>query len=377
MRPRRSISVLATLCAVPVAAACGSEPSDEPAAAPPATDTRAEDTAQADGSRATAAASKPRTIATGLAVPWGIDFEPGRNGDALVAERTTGRIIRIARPGGRKSVAHRLRGVATGSSEGGLLGLAVSPTYAKDKLVYAYYTRSGESENRIVRFRLGGRPRTVLTGLKAAGIHNGGRIAFGPDGKLYATVGDAGDTSNAQNRGSQNGKILRMDPDGSVPADNPFRGSRVWSLGHRNPQGLAWDAKNRLWASEFGQNTFDEVNLIEKGKNYGWPDVEGRGDTQGGKFVNPKITWRTSEASPSGDAISKGRLFVAALGGRGLFRSRLNGTSAGKPVKLYSGRYGRIRTVVKAPDGSVWFTTSNRDGRGEPKRGDDRILRIR
>ncbi|HYI36514.1 MAG TPA: PQQ-dependent sugar dehydrogenase [Thermoleophilaceae bacterium] len=377
MTARMPIALTAALSAAALVA-CGSESSEDSAAAPPATDTRADDGAQADGAGTqTAQSGRPRTIATGLAVPWGIDFEPGRNGDALVAERTTGRIIRIARPGGKKSVAHRIRGVATGSSEGGLLGLAVSPTYARDKLVYAYYTASGESQNRIVRFKLGGRPRTVLSGLQAAGIHNGGRIDFGPDGKLYATVGDAGDTSNAQNRSSQNGKILRMNPDGSPPADNPFRGSRVWSLGHRNPQGLAWDSKKRLWASEFGQNTFDEVNLIQKGKNYGWPDVEGRGDTQGGKFVNPKITWRTSDASPSGDAISKGRLFVAALGGEGLFRSRLNGTDAGRPVKLYSGRYGRIRTVVKAPDGSVWFSTSNRDGRGDPKRGDDRILRIR
>ena len=160
--------------------ACGSESSEDSAASPPpATDTRAEDSAQADGSQAGTAANTPRTIATGLQVPWGIDFEPGRNGDALVAERTTGRIIRIARPGGKKSVAHRVRGVATGSSEGGLLGLAVSPTYAKDKLVYAYYTRSGESENRIVRFKLGGRAQTVLTGLRAASIHNGGQEGGG------------------------------------------------------------------------------------------------------------------------------------------------------------------------------------------------------
>ena len=217
----------------------------------------------------------------------------------------------------------------------------------------------------------------MVTGLAASQIHNGGRIAFGPDGKLYATVGDAGETGNAQDRGSQNGKILRMNPDGSVPADNPFKGSRVWSLGHRNPQGIDWDSKGRLWAAEFGQNTFDEVNLIQKGKNYGWPDVEGRGDTQNGKFVNPKVTWSTSESSPSGLGISKGRLFVAALGGEGLWRSRLSGPNTSKPSKLYPGRYGRIRTVVKAPDGSVWFTTSNRDGRGDPKSGDDRILRIR
>ncbi len=379
MNARLPVALTAVLSAA-LLAACGSESSEDSAAAPaPATDTRAEDAAQADGGQA-----HRRPVAAGRAPSpaafrcrGGSRFEPGRNGDALVAERTTGRIIRIRRPGGRKSVAHRVRGVDTGNSEGGLLGLAVSPTYAKDKLVYAYYTRSGGSENRIVRFKLGGRPQNVVTGLAASQIHNGGRIKFGPDGKLYATVGDAGNTSNAQNRRSQNGKILRMNGDGSVPADNPIKGSRVWSLGHRNPQGIDWDSKGRLWAAEFGQNTFDEVNLIQKGKNYGWPNVEGRGSTQGGKFVNPKVTWSTSESSPSGLAISKGRLFVAALGGQGLWRSRLNGPNTSKPVKLYSGRYGRIRTVVKAPDGTVWFTTSNRDGRGDPKRGDDRILRIR
>lgn len=334
------------------------------------------DTPSADSApKATTAKSRLSTIATGLHVPWGIAFLPGRNGDALVTERTTGRIIRIARPGGRKSVVQKIPGVDVNAGEGGLLGLAVSPTYAKDKLVYAYYTSS--RDNRIVRFKLGGRPKVILSGLKAASVHDGGRIAFGPDRKLYATVGEAGDASLAQNRSSQNGKILRMNADGSVPADNPFKGSRVWTLGHRNPQGLAWDSKGRLWSSEFGQNAFDEVNLIRKGHNYGWPIVEGRGSTRGGKFTNPKLTFRTSEASPSGDAIIGSRLYVAALGGRALFRSTLRGTSASKPVKLLAGRYGRLRTVIKAPDGSLWIATSNRDGRGDPKKGDDRIVRLK
>lgn len=327
------------------------------------------------GPSASTSKSKLTTIATGLQVPWGIAFLPGRNGDALVAERTTGRIIKIARPGGKKTVVMKVPGVDTGAGEGGLLGLAVSPTYAKDKLVYAYFT-SG-SDNRIVRFRLGGKVTTILKGLESASVHNGGRIAFGPDGKLYATVGDAGDTGNAQNAGSENGKILRMNADGSVPADNPFNGSRVWSLGHRNPQGVAWDSKGRLWSSEFGQDSFDEVNLIQKGRNYGWPNVEGRGATQGGKFTNPKLIFRTSEASPSGDAIIGNKLYIAALGGQLLFRSTLKGTSAGQPVKLLAGKYGRLRTVVRAPDGSLWIATSNRDGRGEPKRGDDRIVRLK
>jgi glucose/arabinose dehydrogenase len=340
--------------------ACGS--SERPPVAT-ATVTTAPETATPDETpEATATATAVparRTIATGLSVPWGIAFLPG--GDALVAERTTGRILRIG--GGRRRVAMRVPGVNTGAGEGGLLGLAVSPTYTRDRLVYAYFTSS--SDNRIVRFRLGGRVRTVLTGLASAGIHNGGRIAFGPDGKLYAGVGDAGNTAFAQNRNSLNGKILRMNPDGS--------GLRVWSLGHRNVQGLAWDARGRLWASEFGQDTFDEVNLIRRGRNYGWPLVEGRGD----RFTNPVVTWRTPEASPSGVAVIGSNLYVAALRGECVWRIPLRGASLGEPRRMLAGRYGRIRTVVAAPDGTLWVATSNRDGRGSPRAGDDRIVAIR
>src|SRR5215218_1280942 len=214
----------------------------------------------------TEGASRSGTIATGLSVPWGVAFLPG--GDALVSERTTGRILRISPDGRRRRVVMRVPGVDTDSGEGGLLGLAVSPSYARDRWVYAYYTSAGD--NRIVCFRLGGRPRPVLTGLRRGTIHNGGRIAFGPDGKLYAGVGETGLSSLAQNRRSLSGKILRMNPDGSVPGDNPFPGSLVWSYGHRNVQGLAWDSRGRLWATEFGQDEFDEVNLIRPGRNYGW-----------------------------------------------------------------------------------------------------------
>ena len=174
-----------------------------------------------------------------------------------------------------------------------------------------------------------------------------------------------------------NGKILRLNPDGSVPADNPFKGSPIWSYGHRDPQGIAWDSKGRLWSSEFGQDRFDEVNLIRKGKDYGWPVVEGKGSTHGGKYVNPKVTWTTDQASPSGDAVRGHYLYVAALRGETLYRIRLNGTRVGKPVKLLAGRYGRLRTVVKAPDGSLWVDTSNRDGRGTPHKGDDRIIQLK
>jgi glucose/arabinose dehydrogenase len=262
----------------------------------------------------------------------------------------------------------KVPGVATGAGEGGLLGLAVSPRYRRDRLVYAYFTsRSGD--NRIVRFKLGGRVSVVLRGLAKAGIHNGGRIAFGPDGRLYAGVGDAANTANAQNPGSRNGKILRMNPDGS--------GARVWSLGHRNVQGLAWDRSGRLWASEFGQNSRDEVNLIRRGRNYGWPVVEGVGSTSGGRYTNPKVTWSTSEASPSGAAIIGRNLYVGALRGECVWRIPLRGASVGEPVRMLNGRYGRIRTVAAAPDGTLWITTSNRDGRGSPRDGDDRIIAVR
>jgi glucose/arabinose dehydrogenase len=312
------------------------------------------------------------TVATGLHVPWGIAFLP--DGDALVAERTTGKIIRIKRGSHRKSVAMTVPGVDTDAGEGGLLGLAVSPRYKHDKLVYAYFTSA--SDNRIVRFKLGGTLHPIVTGLARGFIHNGGRLAFGPDGKLYAGVGETGERNLAQDRSSQNGKILRMNPSGSVPKDNPFPGSRVWSWGHRNVQGLAFDRVHRLWATEFGQDTFDEVNLIRKGRNYGWPVVEGKGDTHGGQFTNPKVTWHTDEASPSGAAIIRGSLYVGALQCECVWRVPLRGTKTGKPRKMLTG-YGRIRTVVRAPDGALWFATSNRDGRGSPRSGDDRIVRVK
>jgi glucose/arabinose dehydrogenase len=321
-----------------------------------------------------AALGTPRVIASGLNVPWGVAFLP--NGDALVSERATGRIKRIPRGGGSARTVMTIPGVARNFGEGGLLGIAVSPNYSSDGLVYAYYTSS--HDNRVVRFRLGGEaPRTVLTGIKRAGNHNGGRIAFGPDGKLYIGTGDAGDRESAQSRDSLNGKILRIGPNGGVPASNPFPGSPVWSLGHRNVQGLAWDRSGRLWATEFGESFRDEVNLIRKGGNYGWPGVEGQGDAQGGRFRNPQLTWPVADASPSGAAIIGGTLYVGALRGERLWSIRLNGVVPRTPTAAFRERYGRIRTVVRAPGGrSLWITTSNRDGYGSPRSGDDRILSV-
>lgn len=312
------------------------------------------------------------TIATNLAVPWGIAFLPG--GDALVAQRDQGTIVRISRRTGRKRVVMRID-VTSGGNEGGLLGLAVSPTYRRDRFVYAYYT--ARDANRIVRFRLGGRVRPLFTGIPSGRYHNGGRLAFGPDGKLYAGTGDATETDRSQRLDSEGGKILRMNPDGSRPPDNPFPGSLVWSLGHRNVQGLAFDRAGRLWATEFGQNRLDELNLIRRGANYGWPAVEGRGDTRGGRLTNPKRTWSTDDASPSGLAFRGGSLYMAALRGESLWRIPLRGTRTLRPRRLLRGRYGRLRTVVRAPGGALWISTSNRDGRGSPRRGDDRIVRLR
>jgi glucose/arabinose dehydrogenase len=312
----------------------------------------------------------PKTIVTGLHVPWGFAFLP--DASALVSERTTGNIMRIPKGGGTAHLAMHVPGVNT-DGEGGLLGLALSPSYNSDHLVYAYMTTS--SDNRIVRFTLGGTVHPILTGIAHASIHNGGRIAFGPDGKLYAGVGDAGNTSNAQNKSSLNGKILRINSNGSVPSDNPF-GTPVWTYGHRNVQGLSWDSAGRLWATEFGQNTRDEVNLIVKGHNYGWPNVEGTGSTSGGTYTNPKVTWSTDEASPSGDAVVGSTLYVAALRGERLWKVPLHGSDVGTPSYSFRGTYGRLRTVARAPDGSLWVMTSNRDGRGSPRRGDDRIIRV-
>ncbi len=314
------------------------------------------------------------TVATGLEAPWGLAFLP--DGRALVTERDSGRLLAVDE-GGAVTEVQRL--AAAGSGEGGLLGVAVSPE--DPGLVYAYTTTA--QDNRVVRFRLGEEPEPVLTGIPAAELHNGGRIAFGPDGMLYVGTGDAREASSAPDPGSLAGKILRLTPDGGVPEDNPTPGSPVYSSGHRNVQGLAWDDAGRLYASEFGQSTFDEVNLVEPGGDYGWPEVEGTGGAP--EYVDPITTFDTAEASPSGVAILadgaipqwEGDLFMAALRGERLWRLDLDDSGAvvGRE-ELLSGEAGRLRHVAQAPDGSLWVLTSNRDGRGDPGPDDDRILRL-
>lgn len=312
-------------------------------------------------------------LVRGLAVPWGLAFLP--DGSALLSERGTADILRVGLDGSGPEQVQRIEGVRA-EGEGGLLGLAVSPDYEADELVYAYFA-SDEGDNRIVRFRLGEEQESVFTGIAAAGNHNGGRIAFGPDSMLYAATGDAGDTSLSQDENSPNGKILRLTSEGDAAEGNPTEGSPVWTLGHRNVQGLAWDADGRLYASEFGQNALDELNLIEAGNNYGWPEVEGEGGTDDGRFTDPLLTWPVEEASPSGIAIAGDVLYMAALRGARLWTVPLNGDgTVGEPASRFEGEYGRLRTVAVAPDGALWLTTSNTDGRGEVRDGDDRIIRF-
>jgi glucose/arabinose dehydrogenase len=317
--------------------------------------------------------AEPRAVATGLSVPWAIAFLPG--GDALVTERDTAKLLQVT-PFGQVTTIGKVPGVEP-AGEGGLLGVAVAPTFLQDHYVYVYFT-SG-SDNRIARFVYSeqgiGHLQNLVTGIPHGGIHNGGRLAFGPDGMLYASTGETGNGELAQDRDSLGGKILRLRPDGSAAPGNPF-GTRIWTYGHRNVQGMAWDKAGRMYASEFGQNRFDEVNRIVKGHNYGWPIVEGFGGDDK-KFTKPLLTWTTDEASPSGMAYSGGSLWVGGLRGERLWQVPLskNG-AAGRPVPHFTGDYGRLRAVATAPDGSLWVSTSNKDGRGSPHTGDDKILVI-
>jgi len=340
----------------------------------------AEDTGTPDPESTTADAGpvqvETSVVATGLEAPWGLVFTP--NGEALVTERDSSRLLSVDSSGNVEEIQ---RLPENGTGEGGLLGLALSPNYENDGYVYVYYTT--DEDNRVARMREGEDPEPVLTGIPVLTYHNGGRIAFGPDGYLYVGTGDAGDTSTSQNLNSLGGKILRVTPTGDVPSDNPFSGSPVYSYGHRNVQGLAWDEAGRLYASEFGQNRYDEANIIEPGGNYGWPEVEGEGGDP--NYIDPISTWTTDEASPSGVEILKGGaipqwegdFFMAALRGQRLYRLDLDesGAVVGQE-ELLQGEAGRLRHVAQAPDGSLWILTSNRDGRGNPIPDDDRILRL-
>ncbi len=310
------------------------------------------------------------TIATGLNVPWGIAFLA--NGAALVSQRDDGSIVRIA-PDGDVTKLGAVKGTDSATSEGGLMGIALDPD--DQSMLYAYVSTG--SDDRLVRMSLDGdklgNPDALLTGVRSAANHHGGRLLFDSTGHLFLAIGDGAVPESAQDRDGPNGTILRLDKEGRAASGNPFD-NKVWSYGHRNIEGLALDADGQLWASEFGQDTRDELNLIRKGQNYGWPRFEGASDDP--DYVTPKVTWSTDECSPAGLAITRSTAFMGALRGECVWMIPLDGESAGKPTALFEGEYGRIRDVVAAPDESLWITTSNTDSRGRPAADDDRILRV-
>src|SRR5699024_10161203 len=367
-----ALAVLATACSSGSGAEDSSGREDTAASA---------SEAEADGTDSAQSSSSPghddpEVIASGLEAPWSVVFV----GDTpLVSERDSGRILEISSDGDAREVARLDEVAATG--EAGLHGLAV-----RDDELYAFYAAG--DENRIERFDLLGEagglslgePETVLDGLPTGSFHNGGRLAFGPDGMLYATLGDTGDRDSAQDRQALSGKILRMSPDGEVPEDNPFDDSLVFSMGHRNPQGIAWDEQGTMYASEFGQDTWDELNVIEAGGNYGWPEVgggageDGAGEGGSDDFTDPMQQWPPSEASPSGMAVTDQSIVIAGLRGQRLHEVAFDDLSTS--TQLWAGEHGRLRDVARAPDGSLVVATNNTDGRGEPGPDDDRLLRF-
>lgn len=380
---RRAVPAVLAAAALLLAAGCSSDDGAPPekdaaassAAPAPSSSGKAEETPPAKGS-----VSVVRTVATGLDSPWGL--APVGDGDLLVSSRDEATITRIDGETGKKTELGEVPGVAA-EGEGGLLGIALSPDFASDHMIYAYFTSA--SDNRIVRILYNerkpageqlGAPDTVFRGIPKGVVHNGGRIAFGPDRMLYAGTGETGDTGLAQDKKSLGGKILRLTPDGEPAPGNPFPGSPVYSYGHRNVQGLAWDGKQRLFASEFGQNTWDELNAVAPGDNYGWPEAEGHADEGG--FHNPVAQWSTADASPSGIAYAEGSVWMAGLRGERLWRIPLKGTEASaKPQAFLEEEYGRLRTVVAAGGDRLWLVTSNTDGRGDPKPEDDRVLELK
>lgn len=311
---------------------------------------------------------EPTDVVTGLDAPWSVVFV---GNTALVSERDTGRVVELLPGGGTREVGTIESSVARG--EGGLLGLAV-----RNADLFVFSTNS--EQGRIERYPLTGnegsyglgQAETILDGLPSASYHNGGRLAFGPDGMLYASVGDAGDRDSAQDLDMLSGKVLRMTPDGGAPDDNPFAGSLVYSYGHRNVQGIAWAEDGTMFVSEFGQDTWDELNIIEAGGNYGWPEVEGIGGREG--FIDPVQQWDPDASSPSGIAVVGGTVFIAGL--RGEVLTAVPVADPTSSVDLYAREYGRLRDVTLSPDGTLWFMTNNTDGRGTPEPDDDRILGV-
>lgn len=311
-------------------------------------------------------------VAENLRIPWEIVFLP--DGELLITERP-GTLQKV----GRDRKIYTIEGVEH-AGEGGLLGLVLHPRFSENHWLYLYLTMKASDGliNRVERYHLERdrllEKKTIISDIPGAAYHDGGRIAFGPDGYLYITTGDAGNPKLAQDINSLAGKILRVRDDGSIPPDNPF-GNAVWSYGHRNSQGLAWDDKGRLWATEHGGHGRDELNLIEKGKNYGWPVIQGdeRKEDMESPIIHsgPNETW-----SPAGAVFWDGSIFFGGLRGESLYETKFIGEHKVEVRSHFYQEFGRIRAVVLGPDGFLYITTSNTDGRGKPRPNDDKVIRI-
>jgi len=315
-------------------------------------------------------------LAKNLEIPWGMAFLP--DGSALVTERDTARILKVGPEADANGLTvtevQRLSEVQP-SGDGGLLGIAVSPKYATDKTVFVYYSTA--KDNRVGKLVLKGTLQPILTGIPRSRDDNGGQVAFGPDGYLYVTTGDGtADGSQAQNPKSLGGKTLRMTTAGKPAPDNPVKDSLVWSSGHRNVQGIAWDKTKRMYASENGQQKYGELNVIVKGKNYGWPAADGTSTDP--KYTNPLISWPIGDSYCAGVATLDQSVATACLLGKRVWLADVtaNGTVLGTPQALLVGEYGRLRSLVAAPDGSIWASTSNQEDAGDPGPDDDRIIRL-
>ncbi|WP_320064305.1 PQQ-dependent sugar dehydrogenase [Micromonospora sp. RTGN7] len=320
-----------------------------------------------------------RQVATDTDIPWGLVTLA--DGTILYNRRDAHDIVRLTPATGAKSTVGAVPNVQSTDGEGGLLGLAISPTFANDQWLYIMHT--SPSDNRIVRIKMqngtlnNSTLQVLVSGILRNKYHNGGRLRFGPDGKLYASTGDAQNGDNAQNINNLAGKILRLNTDGTVPSDNPF-GNYVWSYGHRNPQGLAFDSQGRLWEQEFGNSIMDETNLITRGGNYGWPACEGTSGACGtAGFIAPKRTYSTADGSCSGIAVVRDVLYVACARGTRMYRAVISGSSLTDVQTYFNGVYGRLRTVEPAPDGGLWLTTTNNgDKDSVPNNSNERIFHV-
>ncbi len=350
-------------------------------------------TTEADSENNEAVKFRVETVASGLEVPWAFAFLP--DGKVFVTERP-GR-VRVIENGTLKREPVFVVSDVEPSGESGLMDVSLHPKFAENKFVYLSYAYDKDGRRvKVVRYKFDGKtfvePQTIIENIAAATNHAGTRCRFGPDGKLYITTGDATDKELAQKTDSLNGKTLRLNDDGTVPTDNPFVNDKnyrpeIWTIGHRNAQGIAWSPEGLMFQTEHGPSGFDgagggdEVNIVERGKNYGWATISHK-ETKAG-LESPLLEYTPACAPASamfydGKVFSqfKGNFFFGCLRGERIIRVRLDGRRVVKQEDLLKEIYGRVREIEEAPDGSIWFSTSNRDGRGSPAKDDDRIVRL-